>query len=158
MCWTAKALVASLQILQDSGVRISGVFWAVLLGHLVFHAQQVSAYRESLNGLDYGVRSLAPEKASGDKPSSDAMPVLLLWFLVFDFIFLYLSNTTYTLMRENFFKMVSHTVSIFCALLVEMAVVEMMLEGPLRLIHMLASHRIPSCQVVKLHRAHAFCP
>lgn len=36
-------------------------------------------------------------------------------------------------MRENFFKMVSYTVSIFCALLVEMAVVEILLEGLLRL-------------------------
>lgn len=94
---------------------------------------QVEAYREKLKGLEHAEHSGANASNAASKASPDAMPVLLLWFLVFDFIFLYLSNTTYSLMRENFFKMVSYTVSIFCALLVEMAVVEILLEGLLRL-------------------------
>jgi len=106
--------------------------WAVLL-----FASQVSAYRDSLR-LEPALSKDVPDVADVAKSTSspDAMPVLLLWFLVFDFAFLYLSNTTYTLMRDNFFKMVSHTVSIFCALLLEMAVADILLEGTLRLCQM----------------------
>ncbi|CAJ1341221.1 unnamed protein product [Effrenium voratum] len=97
----------------------------------------VPAYRDieaskSLQAVS--VKELSASSGNGGpRASPDAMPVLLLCFLVFDMLVLYLSNSTYKLMRENFFKMVSHTISIFCALLIEMSVTGLFLKGFLHL-------------------------